>query len=205
MGATVSSWHWYWCYVTTSNHFLSMHLFSLHLTCQFKIPWKGSCLFLCGQWKNNNIFILPVLQSCLKLLFSEWPLDRSTVCWFSFFLTLCFSFAKLASHWCVWLYFHCHCTCFDSAVQCLLQTPWWSQGGSAPFSFYLENNVELLFLLLGTSSYWTGDCVCMSAALPLCSGVRWLGQCFPLLSMGGTGSCAVYLVVFEIKLLSVEN
>lgn len=69
-------------------------------------------------------------------------------------------------------------------AQGAVQTTWWSQAGSAPFSFYLENNVKLMFLLLGTSSSWAGGCVCVCAALLLCSGVRSFGECFPSLPKG---------------------
>lgn len=113
-GATVCSWHWPWCYVIRSNHFSSTHLFSLHLPCPFKLLGKGPAL--CGQWWNN-IFILLVLQSCLKLLFVKWPLDLSIVVFF-IFPTLWVSIANMAPCWCVWLFFHYHCTCFDFADQC---------------------------------------------------------------------------------------
>lgn len=53
----------------------------------------------------------------------------------------------------------------------------------SPFLFLPWKQCETpVFLLLGTSSSWARGCVC--AALLSCSGVRSLGQCFPLLPMG---------------------
>lgn len=62
-----------------SNHSSSMHLFPLHVSCPFKFLEKGVPVLMWTMAKHN-IFILLVLQSCLNLLFSKWPLDLSIVC-----------------------------------------------------------------------------------------------------------------------------
>lgn len=109
-------------------------------------------------------------------------------CFYFPFQPFAFSIAKLAPHWCVWLCFHYHCTSFDfcSSVpraQGTVQTMWWNQAGSAPFSFYLENNMKLLHFCLAPPVLEL-KAVCVSAALLSHSGVSSLGQCFPLLPMG---------------------
>lgn len=67
-------------------------------------------------------------------------------------------------------------------AQGALQTTW-SQAGSAPFSFYYENNVELLCFFFLAPLLLELEAVCVSIALLLCPGVRWFGECFLLLPM----------------------
>lgn len=64
-----------------------------------------------------------------------------------------------------------------------VQTTWWSQAGSASFSFYFENSVKLLCFFCLAPPVLELRAVCVSAALLLCSGVRLFGQCFSLLPM----------------------
>lgn len=55
----------------------------------------------------------------------------------------------------------------------------------SPFLFLPWKQCETpVFLLLGTSSSWARGRVCLCAALLSCSGVRSLGQCFPLRPLG---------------------
>lgn len=206
-GATVFSWHWSWCYVIRSNHFSSVHLFSLHLPCPFKLLGKGSAL--CGQWWNN-IFILLVLQSCLKLLFTKWPLDLSIVGFFIFFQPFTFPL-QVWPHADVFDYF------FITIVLALILqlsaqitgccTNMMKSSRVSRFLFLPWKQCETPeFLLLGTSSSWAQGCVCICVCCPpavfRCE-ITW--AVFSIAFYEGPRCCAVCLIVCESKLWSIEN
>lgn len=88
------------------------------------------------------------------------------------------------------LYLLWYCSSVPKA-QGAVQTIWWSQAGSGSFSFYLENNVRLLCFFCLAPPVLELEAVCVHAALLLCSGVRSLGECFPLLPKGSSGSCVL--------------